>query len=88
MIIYTKHDYVFLYLFIIAFVEMYQRLSSLFMYFCNFVVFDISIGGGLMFKLTSDDSIVGSLNNSTIKLDDVPVAKDTEDFCLRKKKKR
>lgn len=33
-------------------------------------------------KLTSDDSIVGSLNNCTIELDDVAVAEDTKDFSL------
>lgn len=32
--------------------------------------------------LTGDDSIIRSLNNCTIKLDDVPVAEDTEDFSL------
>lgn len=35
-------------------------------------------------KLTSDDSIVWGLINRTIELDDVAVAKDTEDLSLEK----
>lgn len=35
-------------------------------------------------KLTSDDSIVGSLINRSIELDDVTVAEDTEDLSLEK----
>lgn len=31
---------------------------------------------------TCDDSIVGSFNNRTVKLDDVSVAEDAEDFSL------
>ncbi len=34
-------------------------------------------------NLTNDNSIVWSLNNGAIKLDDVTVAEDTEDFSLR-----
>lgn len=32
--------------------------------------------------LTSNDSIVGSLDNGAVKLDDVTVAEDAEDFSL------
>lgn len=33
-------------------------------------------------QLTNDNSIVGSLNDGAIKLDDVAVAEDAEDFSL------
>lgn len=34
-------------------------------------------------RLTGNDSIVGSLDDCTVKLDDVTVAEDAEDLCLR-----
>lgn len=64
---------------------------SVTMQFCRCVVhFIISTyvwnrpyGGCAQKQLTNDNSIVGSLKDRAIKLDDVPVAEDAEDFSLR-----
>lgn len=40
-----------------------------------------------MYKLTSDNSIVGGFNNRTVKLDDVSMTEDAEDFSLSNKPK-
>lgn len=38
-------------------------------------------------RLTDDDSIVGSLVDGAVKLDDVSVAEDAEDFSLKHREK-
>lgn len=38
-------------------------------------------------RLTNDDSIVGSLVDGAVKLDDISVAEDAEDFSLTHKEK-